>query len=233
MRFSNLRNAVVKENETKRTEWLDAVNGSGIVNNMSYVDILTRWATQRMCKAFYANKAGEKELKKSAVIQINRQYDKMTKKSIEKIAIAENAGSLHSIHIGVDWHNSRTWGMNPCALVKVYTESEASRQCEGVYTGSASGCGYDKLSTAIADALNRSPSVMRVIYAVANSLDGKEKEYRGKIGYGSGYAILPYFEGGVGVSCYRSIFEKIGYIWRDIANGKTYDVFTVEKNARR
>lgn len=229
MRFSNLRNAIVKENETKRTEWIDAVNGSATIDNMSYIDILTRWATPRVCKAFSSDNAGENELKKSATIQINKQYDNMTRKALKKIGLAENAGTLYEIHIGVEWHNSRTWGMNPKAIVKVYAENESTRLCEGVYTGAASGCGYDKLSASIADAMNQSPAIMRVLYKLADALDGKEKEYRGKIGYGSGCAILPYFTGGVGVSCYRQIFDNLGYTWRDITSGKTYDVFTVVK----
>lgn len=48
-------------------------------------------------------------------------------------------------------------------------------------------------------------------------------------GYGSGYGILPSLEGGVGVSCYPKIFQKIGFKFNTIASGKTFDVFTVTK----
>ena len=49
-------------------------------------------------------------------------------------------------------------------------------------------------------------------------------------GYGAGYGILPYFEGGVGVSCYPKIFEKIGFNFRQTGNGKMYDSFEVTKS---
>ena len=48
-------------------------------------------------------------------------------------------------------------------------------------------------------------------------------------GYGSGYGILPSFEGGVGVSCYDRIFNKIGYKFETIASGKNFDVFKITK----
>jgi len=46
-------------------------------------------------------------------------------------------------------------------------------------------------------------------------------------GYGSGYRVLPYFEGGVGVSCYPEIFKKIGFNFRQTASGKHFDAFEV------
>ena len=53
--------------------------------------------------------------------------------------------------------------------------------------------------------------------------------WRGILGYGSGYSILPYFEGGVGVSCFETIFSRCGYRFRLVASGKRFDAYTVSR----
>jgi len=96
-----------------------------------------------------------------------------------------------------------------------------------VVSGSIGGCGYDKLSTAVAECLNQVNAVLRPLYLMKDKHTGKKNhEY---LGYGSGYGILPNFEGGVGVSCYPRIFENVGYEFKTIASGKTFDVFTITK----
>jgi hypothetical protein len=50
-------------------------------------------------------------------------------------------------------------------------------------------------------------------------------------GYGSGYGLTPSIEGGVGVSCYPGIFDKLGYKFETIASGKTFDVFAITKKS--
>ena len=54
-----------------------------------------------------------------------------------------------NIKIAVDWKKSRTWGYNPRATVWVYYKDQSART-----EGSASGCGYDKKSAAVGQALN-------------------------------------------------------------------------------
>ena len=49
--------------------------------------------------------------------------------------------------------------------------------------------------------------------------------------YGSGYAVLPYFEGGVGSSCHWEIFKQAGYITRCTGSGKMFDCWEVRKEA--
>ena len=80
--------------------------------------------------------------------------------------------------------------------------------------------------------LNQSLSLKKLLYLI------REKDTQTKLnelfgygaGYGAGYGILPYFEGGVGVSCYPKIFEKIGFNFRQTGNGKMYDSFEVTKS---
>jgi hypothetical protein len=52
-------------------------------------------------------------------------------------------------------------------------------------------------------------------------------------GYGSGYGILPNFEGGVGVSCYDRIFNAIGYEFKTVSSGKTFDVYRISKVTKK
>jgi hypothetical protein len=76
----------------------------------------------------------------------------------------------------------------------------------GRYTG---GYGYDKHSTALAKILNLHDTILRKMYLAK---DKKIKESNSDaLGYGAGYGVLPYFEGGVGSSCHVKILRGLGY----------------------
>ena len=88
--------------------------------------------------------------------------------------------------------------------------------------GYAGGYGYDKTSAAVADALNKDPRALKILCEIKErSLRAGMSDHsagactghnnREVVGYGAGYNIIPYYEGGVGVSCYWSILEKLGY----------------------
>lgn len=152
-----------------------------------------------------------------------RAQRKITKEILlleTRLAKIENTETLEYINISVDWVKSRTWGNNPHAEIKTNN---------GFFTGSASGYGYDKESAAVATALNQDFSVLKMLYDTKEKAlqKGKENNSRNILGYGSGYYTLPCFEGGVGVDCFRSIFENCGYNWEHVASGKTYDVYRV------
>ena len=57
---------------------------------------------------------------------------------------------------------------------------------------------------------------------------GKTGENRDLIGYGSGYSAMPYFDGGVGISSFRQIFENCGYEWKNYS-GEKYNLYIVTK----
>ena len=44
------------------------------------------------------------------------------------------------------------------------------------------------------------------------------------------YAGMPYFNGGCGISCFRSVFEACGYEWRQVGNGKNFSAYTIPAN---
>ncbi len=158
--------------------------------------------------------------------------EKATYKEIEckvsRINAVANAGELISVKISVEWKRSAMWGSNPKAECWAqFKDANGNFDSCYVVSGSIGGCGYDKLSTAVADVLNQVNAVLRPFYLAKN--EAPTKKNHEFLGYGSGYGILPSFEGGVGISCYPRIFDSVGYDFKTVASGKTYDVFTISK----
>jgi len=118
--------------------------------------------------------------------------------------------------ITVEWTKSKTWGSNP----RAYTNA-------GFESSSIGGCGYDKLSTATAQALNSNLSILKLLYEKKN--DNIMTDNHTLLGYGSGYGIRPSFEGGVGDNCHVSICDIIGLYMRKISSSKTSDVYMITK----
>lgn len=183
-----------------------------------------------------AYQAGSLSREKAVEIASRRGLKEITtwkNRQLSKLATAAAAGDLELLTVSVEWRKSRTWGANPTATAYIYGEN--------AHTGTASGCGYDKESAAVAEALNQSPAVMKVLYQAAERAlkDGKSftrfsngnVHWGDVLGYGSGYAIVPYFEGGVGVSCFWSILRDCGYQTHRTGTGKMYDHYTVTRRA--
>lgn len=149
------------------------------------------------------------------------------KKFINRVETVNNASlKIESIDITVNWNKSRTWGHNAQAEVSI-NYSNFTRE---IFTGSrTSGCGYDKESTAISDALNQSNALLKLMYAEKNRPSRMKQKNAEIFGYGSGYGLMPYFEGGTGVSCYNRIFEKLGFKFESVTHGKSYGVYRVTK----
>ena len=142
-----------------------------------------------------------------------KEVEKITAETLATLNRVANAPDLDFISVSVDWVRSRTLGYNPHAEVRTNT---------GIYYGSASGCGYDKESAAVAGAFNQCDSILKALYNLKENglrvgkTDTDETactgvDNRNICGYGSGYSVLPYFEGGVGVSCFWSILKKCGF----------------------
>lgn len=149
------------------------------------------------------------EITKEKAIEIaSKKIVKTNKKEQENklkhIADVEKAKDINYITIMVEWKSNRTWGANPSAIV---------RTSEGTTTGTASGCGYDKESAAIAEAFNKNKSILKLIYERKEQAlkDNYNISSHEAIGYGSGYGAVPYYEGGVGTSCFESILKDLGF----------------------
>lgn len=126
--------------------------------------------------------------------------------------------------ITVEWKRSRVWN-----------KTATSHTNTGFKSPVVSGCGYCKTSTATAYALNSNDSVLKALYAKKEEALKKDDlpEHdndiaRKYLGYGSGYGVLPRFEGGVGVSAHQTICLNVGLEMKSIASTDWVDVFTVE-----
>ena len=191
---------------------------------------LKQYSTARRWEQY---KAGEITREKAVELATKRALKEIEKDTAAKLARLDRvaaAPDLTFISISVDWVRSRTWGYNPHA---------EARTNAGTFSGTASGCGYDKESTAIAEALNQCDSVLKVLYTLKENglragLSDKSKtavcgRSNGDIcGYGAGYGAIPYFEGGVGSSCFWSILKKCGFS-TSCHHGKHSDFYSVEK----
>ena len=222
-KFELLRKEVEKH-YTKEIEKLYKQDKKDIIN----------WYGTNLVKVKYKNgELEEEKAYKRALARALKELNSNKLKKLDKIELAENADELTYININIDWVYNKTWGYNP--KVKVITNIST-------YEDSASGCGYDKESSAVAGAFNQSPEILKVLYTLAENMleevgDGAYYytgcggcvSWRNSIGYGSGYDITPYFEGGVGVSCFESILNKCGYIWRCMGSSKRWDCYSIEK----
>jgi hypothetical protein len=137
---------------------------------------------------------------------------------LDKLLRAQESGMPETVTITVEYKRSASWcNYTPHATVEALTKT---RRYES--KASASGAGYDKTSAAIAHACNANSAVMAILYAHAEA--GKAFPYAVHA-----FAGVPSFVGGCGVSCFYAVFDACGYTFKQIANGKTFDVFTITK----
>lgn len=150
-----------------------------------------------------------------------REARKEAKKVAAKLAVVEaekNQKPVKEITITIEWRKSRTWGSNPHAEAAVSFQ-DGSFERRNSYT--ASGCGYDKESTVIAQIFNDF-----LKYKLHTKIEG-EPPYGMYYGTTALSHIPDYvsYNGGVGTSCYYRIGEFIGGKFENIASGKTFDVY--------
>jgi hypothetical protein len=155
---------------------------------------------------------------KTAVLS-GRSYD--SKRDCQKLAEAAKAGDVEAVSIDITWKRSQMYGYNPTATATVFYRGGGWSE----YVGRASGCGYDKESAAVADALDKCPAVLKALYETKEKVIANGWKYSGQlnrqpesnascIAYGAGYGVLPYFEGGVGMESLTDVFNACGFILR-------------------
>lgn len=218
--FINLFEKIKAEKENQLQEFITSVNAAKEIKELTgkwyYNDLIPRsrngynWELQ--------------EVKDYLIKRKTAATQKDIAKKLTHLQEVEKSEDFESIRVSVEWKKSRMWGNNPTAEIRVIFKDGT---CNWYKSGSIGGCGYDKESTAIAEAINKSNSVLKAFYQFKELLPNLKNN--DVLGYGSGYGILPRLEGGVGVSCYPRIFEKLGYTWQNAASGKTFDVYTVTK----
>ncbi len=206
----------VKKNAQYRTELINTMQDANIKNlDWRLKDLLTAGQKQKSYSL--------KELKAILKLRLSIYINKKIESELKKLQFAE-LQEIDSLTINVIWKKSATWGMNPTAEAFIYGLGTVS-------SGSITGCGYDKQSTAVANVLNQVPQFLQKLYELKNKkVNISNSEL---FGYGSGSGLLPYFAGGVGVNCYPAIFEKIGYKFETVCSGKMFDCYRITKIEKR
>lgn len=217
--FANLRNAIAAQYEERLNNFIGQVKEEndvwGITDKWQYKELFT--ASKKYTVWVLS------DLQNYLIERKRKALNKELEKELLHLTTVEKAPALVEMKISVEWKKNRTWGSNPTCEAWIRVENDSHYY----NSGSIGGCGYDKLSTAVANAVNQDNSFLRAMYAIKEqNVTTKNHEL---FGYGSGYGVLPRLEGGVGVSCYPSIFEKIGFKFNSVASGKTYDIYNVSK----
>lgn len=174
----------------------------------------------------WLGKSYKKNIKVKMLKYLNKKRAEEINKALDHLKLVSEAKDFQGeFIITVEWKYSRMWRSNPKAMTNY-----------GFVGRSIGGCGYDKLSTATAEALNSNLSILKLLYEKKEAWmklhDNKnltEEEKRGFIGYGSGYGIIPSFEGGVGVSSHQRIIEGLGLRWMNVSSTSNTDVFMITK----
>lgn len=217
--MEKLKKLVEKENKKELKKAISNLNKAkkeDFTNLWYYREKLTKRQKEKLTKN------EQKEIIRNNII---KEYNARLNKDLKRIDTIENANNnILSITINIDWVKNRTWGYNPHATI--YTNNGDMTE------GRASGCGYDKESAAIAEALNKNNDILKLLYTAKNKkMTAKKTNNHDLLGYGSGYGVLPYFEGGVGVSSLLSIFRKLGYNIREHHTEKS-DFYTIEREVK-
>ena len=154
------------------------------------------------------DKDREKEMK-----EINKKRQDM----LNRLDAVSQAESLQYVEARVEWHKSRIWGQNPS--VEAWTSGSYYN------TGRASGCGYDKESAAIENALINSLSLQRFII---ENLSKLKNEYGIETRFGIAHLSI----GGKGVSTLLNIFRKFKGWTINEMHGKSFDGYRIERKKK-
>lgn len=237
--FENLQSLLIKEaNEKKANTRYFIENGfmPTWAEKIHSDNGLRRYSTEKKWQAYQAGKLTREKAVEIAVQRAWRDIEKAHRADLECLESAAAVPDVESVSICVEWKRNRTWGYNPTATVII---NQANR-----YTGSASGCGYDKLTAAIGEALNQSAVIRKMLYTKKESAlqagydpeTGKKygpESNRECIAYGAGYGTLPYFEGGVGMSSFEAVFNACGLKMTHCdCSGKYADYYYFEKGKK-
>lgn len=208
-----------------RAQYAQYINNHAQYINTGNDDRLKAYSTDTRYSQYINGKISREKCVEYALQRSEKKYNKELAKELEKLEKMENAPKVNQITIDVDWRRNATWGHNPFATVRVWTDNGYFES-----TGYASGCGYDKRSAAVGEALNK---IYPVIAALCEVKENNITEERTKsnecITYGAGYGAIPYFEGGVGIDCHIKMLEMCGLKKTHEHGTKTTDYYCFER----
>lgn len=149
-----------------------------------------------------------------------KKLEKEKQADLLKLEKASECESLKELEIAIIWKKSAIWGYNPTAEVRI-----TDGKNRYFITGFASGCGYDKESASVSNALQDSAIFNRFIFENYRK-QGKSKIY--PFNYGKSDSLPTFYFGGCGLGCLRNWAEKIGYKWHE-SHTKTSDFYLITK----
>jgi len=156
--------------------------------------------------------------------KIERARLKAEAKTQARIEAEKSQRPVKELTISIEWKKSYMWGSNPKAEIRVSYHDGGYDYKDG-YT--ASGCGYDKESTVIAQIFNEF-----LKYKLWNLTPEQRQGGNGSGSIGNApYGIHvysdnnPHYGGGIGTNCYYRIGTYIGGKFEHIASGKTFDAY--------
>lgn len=211
-------------------------NRGYIANPETARDVLGRYLTRYRMDQLKTGVITLEAAQELALVRLGKDTAKKKTAVLDLLTRCAEAPRLVELTVTIEWHQSRTWGACPEACAVARGEGwRVSRAC----SKRIGGCGYDKESTAFADACNVIESVRAVLFELADNAAATKEVNPDNVswwgdlcGYGLGYGGTPKLEGGVGVSCYRKFFEAAGFQWREV-HTRTADVYTITREEAR
>lgn len=218
MKFENIRaamNAHYDQKITAAAADLDALTCKEALASWYYKQQMTP-AALALIQAADPDELLPEAARSKMYARIRRDHEKSRAAALQKIESVEAAKEVMAGSVIVEWRKSNMWGWNPTATLNINYERANT-------TGKAGGCGYDKLSAAMAEAFNKSPEVMRILYKHAE--EGRAFPYSVHV-----HAGIPSFDGGCGASCFEKVFSECGYKFSWLEQGGKVDLFSIRKN---
>lgn len=191
----------------------------------SYIDKtpndLPRYLTPAKLRKFKAGEMSVEEATVHAKAKAEQECKKRFNKGLARVEQMEKLTSgVKSITLVYDFSRAGV-----CTATVDFYLTDGRRV---THTGKAGGWGYDKASSAVAEAFNKLPEMLKPLYDVkeASLQAGNPSAWSNEshIAYGAGYGALPYYEGGVGMSTVDYLLKKIGFkrtFWHDVDKGPT------------
>lgn len=218
--MKNLIKNYMKTYRLEKSKFVNDLNGEKSIET-----ILDKWFYSNLIPESSKRKvwANITELKQYLIKRWELKETTKLNTFLTRLQAVQFATDIKSITITIEWTKSKMWGNNAQATANVQYKNGGY----GVFESSrTSGCGYDKESTAVGECLTQINGLLKPMYIIKNRKSTlKNHEI---FGYGSGYGLLPYFEGGVGLSCYPRIIEKLKGKMNRISSGNTFDVYKIE-----
>lgn len=179
---------------------MKATNKNGITLNVTIKDY--KFMTAKKIESFICN-----DTHKTANGLLNA-----LKAENDKICKTFTGAKVAFMSVTIDWRKNRTWGWCPSLHAYILFEDGTEKE----YDSYASGCGYDKGSTVLADLFN---------FACKPNWYAHRRRAKKPYGiYTNDFGM--WFEGGIGVNCYYSIAEYLSGKMVHEVEAPNYDRFT-------